>query len=127
VLGTAGAVVLRIGLTFFAARLLDLSFLKLTGGLMIVWLAIKLFIEGGPEDSEAKEVKTVGKAVLTILIADLIMSTDNVLAVAGASKGIYSSSSLAWAPVFLSLSLRVISFLNLWIVIRSSSIWVRRF
>ena len=87
VLGTAGAVLLRIGLTFVAARLLEITFLKLVGGLMIGWLAIKLFVEGGPADGESKEVGTVGKAVLTILVADLIMSTDNVLAVAGASKG----------------------------------------
>jgi YjbE family integral membrane protein len=86
-LGTAGAVVLRIGLTFFAAKLLDITFLKLAGGLLIGWLAVKLFVEGGPEDGENKEVRTVGKAVLTILVADLIMSVDNVLAVAGASKG----------------------------------------
>jgi YjbE family integral membrane protein len=86
-LGTVGAVVLRIGLTFFAARLLDITFLKLAGGLLIGWLALKLFIEGGAEDGESKAVRTVGKAILTILVADLIMSTDNVLAVAGASKG----------------------------------------
>lgn len=87
VLGTAGAIVLRIGLTFFAARLLDITFLKLLGGLLIGWLAVKLFVDGGPEDGESKEVRTVGRAVLTILVADLIMSTDNVLAVAGASRG----------------------------------------
>jgi YjbE family integral membrane protein len=87
VLGTAGAVVLRIGLTFVASRLLEIMFLKLAGGLMIGWLAIKLFVEGGPADGENKEVGTVAQAILIILVADLIMSTDNVLAVAGASKG----------------------------------------
>lgn len=86
-LGTLGAVILRIGLTFVAAKLLDISFLKMAGGFMIAWLAIKLFIEDAPEDGNAKEVKTVRKAVVTILIADLVMSTDNVLAVAGACKG----------------------------------------
>jgi YjbE family integral membrane protein len=86
-LGTLGAVFLRIGLTFFAARLLEISFLKLLGGLLIGWLAIKLFLEGGVDEDTTKEVTTLRKAVVTILIADLVMSTDNVLAVAGASKG----------------------------------------
>ncbi|HVN24121.1 MAG TPA: TerC family protein [Syntrophorhabdales bacterium] len=87
ILGTAGAVVLRIGLTFVAARLLEITFLKLAGGLMIGWLAIKLFVEGGPAVDQEREVATLGKAIVIILVADLIMSTDNVLAVAGASKG----------------------------------------
>ncbi len=86
-IGTLGAVLLRIGLTFFAAKLLDISFLKLLGGLLIGWLAIKLFLEGGADEGKATEVVTLRKAVVTILIADLVMSTDNVLATAGASKG----------------------------------------
>jgi YjbE family integral membrane protein len=86
VLGTAIAVVLRIILTFFAAKLLEISFLKFSGGVLITWIAVKLFIEGSPDENQ-KEVTTLGKAVVTILIADLVMSTDNVLAVAGACKG----------------------------------------
>lgn len=86
IFGTAIAVVLRIVLTFFAAKLLEVSFLKFCGGALITWIAVKLFIEGSPEDS-GKEVGTIGKAIVTILIADLVMSVDNVLAVAGACKG----------------------------------------
>lgn len=86
ILGTLGAVVLRIALTFFAVKLLDIAFLKLLGGLLIGWLAVKLFLEGGDEGN-VKEVTTLKKAIVTILVADLVMSVDNVLAVAGASKG----------------------------------------
>jgi YjbE family integral membrane protein len=87
VYGTAIAVVLRIVLTFFAAKLLDVPFMKLAGGILIAWIAVKLFLEEGSEDTGEKKVKGVWKAVGTILVADLVMSVDNVLAVAGASKG----------------------------------------
>jgi YjbE family integral membrane protein len=87
ILGTALAVVLRIVLTFFCAKLLEISFLKLVGGCLIAWIATKLFIEGTGDEENQKEVQTLGKAVVTILIADLVMSTDNVLGVAGACKG----------------------------------------
>ena len=86
-IGAAGAVVIRIILTFFAAKLLSVSFVKLFGGILIAWIAVKLFLDGAPEDKFRKEVKTLGQAVVTIMIADLVMSTDNILAVAGASKG----------------------------------------
>jgi YjbE family integral membrane protein len=87
ILGTALAVVLRIVLTFFCAKLLEISFLKLVGGCLIAWIAVKLFIEGTGDDENQKEIHTLGKAVVTILVADLVMSTDNVLGVAGACKG----------------------------------------
>ena len=87
ILGTGLAVVLRIVLTFFCARLLEISFLKFVGGWLIAWIAVKLFIEGTGDKDDQKEVNTLGKAIVTILIADLVMSTDNVLAVAGACKG----------------------------------------
>ncbi len=87
ILGTGLAVVLRIVLTFFCAKLLEISFLKFVGGWLIAWIAVKLFIEGTGDDENRKEIQTLGKAVVTILIADLVMSTDNVLGVAGACNG----------------------------------------
>ncbi len=87
ILGAGAAVLLRVVLTFFAAKLLQIGFVKFFGGVLITWIAVKLFMEGAPDDKFQKEVKTLGKAVITIVIADLVMSTDNVLAVAGASKG----------------------------------------
>jgi YjbE family integral membrane protein len=87
IIGSGGAVLLRVVLTFFAAKLLTIGGIKLLGGLLVMWIAIKLFVEGVPEDKFRKQVTTLRQAITTIMIADLVMSTDNVLAVAGASKG----------------------------------------
>jgi YjbE family integral membrane protein len=86
IIGAGVAVVLRVVLTFFVAQLLEISFIKLAGGVLIAWIAVKLFIEGAPEQTD-KVAKSLGQAVRLIVIADITMSTDNVLAVAGASHG----------------------------------------
>jgi YjbE family integral membrane protein len=85
--GAGAAVFLRVILTFFAAQLLLVSFVKFIGGAVIIWIAVKLFVEGAPEESIKRESKTLWQAIWVIVIADITMSTDNVLAVAGASKG----------------------------------------
>jgi YjbE family integral membrane protein len=85
--GAGAAVALRVVLTFFVAQLLQISFVKLLGGMLILWIAVKLFIEGAPEDKFQKPATTFWQAIRVIVIADLIMSTDNILAVAGACKG----------------------------------------
>ena len=86
ILGTLGAVILRIGLTFVAAKLLEVSFVKLAGGLLILWIAFKLLLPEG-EEEHVKEVSGLRQAIITILMADLVMSLDNVLGVAGAANG----------------------------------------
>jgi YjbE family integral membrane protein len=85
--GAGAAVVLRVILTFFAAQLLQVNFIKFIGGAVILWIAVKLFVEGAPQEEVKQEAKTLAQAVWVIIIADLTMSTDNVLAVAGSSKG----------------------------------------
>jgi YjbE family integral membrane protein len=85
--GAGAAVFLRVVLTFFASQLLQIEFIKFVGGAVILWVAVKLFVEGSPDEEVNKEAKTLWQAVWVIIIADLTMSTDNVLAVAGASKG----------------------------------------
>jgi YjbE family integral membrane protein len=85
-LGSGAAVLLRVVLTFFVAQVLEIQFIKLAGGVLITWIAIKLFIEGAPEQAD-KEAKTLLQAMWLIVVADITMSTDNVLAVAGASHG----------------------------------------
>ncbi len=85
--GAGAAVFLRVTLTFFAAQLLQINFIKFFGGAVILWIAVKLFVEGAPEEDVKKEARTLAQAIWIIIIADLTMSTDNVLAVAGASKG----------------------------------------
>lgn len=86
ILGTAGAVILRIALTFVAARLLEVPFVKLAGGLLILWIAFKLLM-GDSDEGKEKQVNGLIQAIGTILMADLVMSLDNVLGVAGASNG----------------------------------------
>lgn len=85
-LGTAGAVLMRIGLTFIAARLLEVPLVKLLGGLLILWIAFKL-LAGDTGENRTKKVNGLLQAITTILMADLVMSLDNVLGVAGASNG----------------------------------------
>ena len=85
--GAAGAVVLRIILTFFAVSLLKLPYLNLIGGVLLVWIGIKLISD---EDSDGHDVMAADRlmvAIRTIIVADLVMSLDNVIGVAGAAKG----------------------------------------
>ena len=87
ILGAGAAVLLRVILTFFAAQLLIIRFVKFIGGAVILWIAVKLFMEGAPAEESEREAKTLMQAMWIIVVADITMSTDNVLAVAGASKG----------------------------------------
>ena len=87
--GVAGAITLRVVLTFFAVSLLSLPYLKLVGALLLIWIGIKLI---QPEEEEHGEgnIKAdthLWGAVKTIIIADFVMSLDNVLGVAGAAHG----------------------------------------
>jgi YjbE family integral membrane protein len=85
--GVGAAVVLRVVLTFFAAMLLQVQYVKLIGGAVIIWIAVKLLIEGAPEDKLQEDAKSLWHAIRIIIVADITMSLDNVLAVAAASKG----------------------------------------
>ncbi|MDD4912532.1 MAG: TerC family protein [Sideroxydans sp.] len=87
--GVGGAIGLRIVLTFFAVSLLALPYLKLVGAFLLIWIGIKLILpedEGHGEDSIKADTQLFG-AVKTIIIADFVMSLDNVLGVAAAAKG----------------------------------------
>lgn len=85
-LGSFGAIILRIILTFFAVYLLGLPWLKIIGAVLLFWIGIKMLIpEDGEEDLDGHE--HLWAAVKTIIIADFVMSLDNVLGVAAAAKG----------------------------------------
>jgi len=87
--GAGAAVVLRIILTVFAVALLQLPWLKIVGGLLLFWIGIKLLV---PEDDGGDDIRASDNliaAIRTILIADLVMSIDNVIAVAAAAQGSY--------------------------------------
>ena len=85
--GAMGAVILRVGLTFLAAQLLQLPFLQVVGGILLVWIAFKLLRQDGGSENKVRESTTLTEAIWVIIVADLVMSTDNILAVAGASAG----------------------------------------
>jgi YjbE family integral membrane protein len=86
ILGAGAAVVLRVVCTFFVAQMLKVALLKFIGGALIAWIAVKLMIQGH-EDEQVKEAGNVWQVVKLIVIADIVMSLDNMLAVAGASRG----------------------------------------
>jgi len=84
--GVAGAIILRVTLTFFAVSLLAISYLKIVGAALLLWIGVKLIQPQHP--SEGHEIKAAGNllgAIRTIIIADLVMSLDNVIAVAAAA------------------------------------------
>lgn len=87
--GVAGAVVLRIVLIFFALQLLTLPLLKVFGALLLLWIGIKLLLPDHEHEGQM-QIDASGSfagAIRTIIIADAVMSLDNVIAVAGAAKG----------------------------------------
>ncbi len=85
--GTAGAIVLRVILIFFALQLLAIPYLKIVGAILLVWIGVKLLApdEDGHGDISASD--KLWAAVKTIIVADLVMSVDNVIAIAGAAQG----------------------------------------
>jgi YjbE family integral membrane protein len=85
--GSAAAVLLRIAATFFVAQLLRAPYVKLAGGALIGWIAVKLFVEGAPAEVGERQVASVWQAVRIIVVADITMALDNMLAVGGASGG----------------------------------------
>jgi YjbE family integral membrane protein len=85
--GAGAAVVLRVVMTFFAYKLVELPYVKLIGGVLVLWIGVKLLAEGAPGEDRRMEAKTLWQAIWIIMIADISMSLDNVLAVAGACKG----------------------------------------
>ena len=92
--GIGGAVILRIILTLFTAYLLQITGLRLIGGVLLLYICYKLYIDVIKSSSEsAKDIKVNNsnffKAIWTVLLADFTMSLDNVLGVAGAAKDHY--------------------------------------
>ena len=86
ILGAGAAVVLRIIFTLMVVWLMEIPYLKLVGGLLLLWIAVKLLTDEADEAS-VKESDTIWNAVRTVAIADMVMSLDNVIAIAAAAKG----------------------------------------
>lgn len=86
-LGTAVAILLRVLFALIISSLLNIPFLKVVGGLMLFWVAFQLIKGEDEAHGEVAQADNLWKAVRTIAIADAVMSLDNVLALAAASKG----------------------------------------
>jgi YjbE family integral membrane protein len=107
--GTAGAIVLRIVLIFFALQLLAIPFLKIVGALLLVWIGVKLLVpdhEDGHANIEGSD-KLWG-AVKTVILADLVMSVDNVIAIAGAAESSGSQHGMALVIFGVLVSIPII-------------------
>ena len=85
--GTAGAILLRVVLIFFALQLLAIPYLKIVGAVLLVWIGVKLLLpEEGDGHGEIAASDKLWAAVKTVIVADLVMSVDNVIAIAGAAE-----------------------------------------
>jgi YjbE family integral membrane protein len=97
------AVLIRVAVTFLAAKLLEVEYVQLAGGAFVVWIAVKVLRDARSQQRAAVSPSELWRAIGSIVVADLTMSTDNILAVAGASKG------NVWLIVFgLALSIPLV-------------------
>ncbi|MFJ1302439.1 TerC family protein [Pseudomonadota bacterium AL_CKDN230030165-1A_HGKHYDSX7] len=106
--GTAGAIILRVVLIAFALTLLNIPFLKVVGGLLLLWIGIKLLV---PEDDAHGNVQggtSIIAAIKTIIVADFVMSLDNVIAIAGAAQGADEAHQLGLVIFGLVVSVPII-------------------
>ncbi len=103
--GSGAAVVLRIALTVVAAWLLELSYLQIIGGILLLWIGVQLLDHSDDGGSETTENTGLMAAIRTILLADLVMSLDNVIGVAAAAKG-----SMALLVLGLAISIPIVVF-----------------
>jgi YjbE family integral membrane protein len=101
--GAGAAVLIRVAATFVAAKLLRVEFLQLIGGALIIWIAVRVLADASAPEPATSSPRDLWRAIGSIMVADLTMSTDNILAVAGASKG------NVWLIVFgLALSIPLV-------------------
>ncbi len=84
--GVFGAIALRVALIFFALQLLQIPFLKIVGGLLLFWIALKLMMPQGEDGHEIDASTNLLGAIKTIIVADAVMSLDNVIAISAAAK-----------------------------------------
>jgi YjbE family integral membrane protein len=106
--GTAGAIVLRVVLIAFAVVLLEVPFLKFAGGVLLLWIGIKLMAPAEDAHDNIKPADQLWSAVKTIVIADAVMSLDNVIAIAGAAEQADPQHRLALVIFGLVVSIPII-------------------
>jgi YjbE family integral membrane protein len=107
--GTVGAIVLRVVLIFFALSLLKLPFLKIVGAIMLIWIGIKLLVaEDQDGHGDVAGSDKLWGAVKTVIVADFVMSLDNVIAIAGAAEGAAPDQQLPLVIFGLLVSIPII-------------------
>ncbi|MBL5767575.1 TerC family protein [Heyndrickxia sporothermodurans] len=112
--GTGGAVILRIIFAIIIVQLLKIPYVEIVGGLLLLWIAFKVLI-GGEEDVHVKSQSGVMKAIGTIILADAIMSLDNVVALAGAANnhiGLIAAGVAISIPVMIFGSKMIVKAMN---------------
>jgi YjbE family integral membrane protein len=106
--GTAGAIILRVILIAFAMALLAIPYLKIVGAVLLVWIGVKLML---PEDEEAHNINPSDKlwgAIKTVIVADLVMSVDNVIGIAGAAQNVSPNLQMPLVIFGLLVSIPII-------------------
>lgn len=107
--GTAGAIVLRVVLIFFALQLLQIPLLKLVGAILLLWIGIKLLLPEDEDDhANIQASDKLWAAVKTVIVADFVMSLDNVIAIAGAAQGAADHQELPLVIFGLLVSIPII-------------------
>lgn len=105
--GTVGAIVVRIVLIFFAVTLLALPWVKTVGGLLLLWIGVKLLVEQD-EDHDINGGEQLWSAIRTIMVADLVMSMDNVVAVASAADQANADYKFALVAFGILISIPIV-------------------
>ena len=106
--GTLGAIVLRVVLIGFALTLLQVPFLKLVGAVLLLWIGVKLLVPDDDGHSNIQGSDKLWAAVKTVIVADLVMSVDNVIAIAGAATGAGSDHQMPLVIFGLLVSIPII-------------------
>ena len=106
--GTAGAIGLRVVLIAFALTLLTVPYLKIVGALLLLWIGVKLLLPDEGGHGEIQGGATLWKAVKTIMVADFVMSLDNVIAIAGAAQTAHAEHQVGLVVFGLVVSVPII-------------------
>ena len=106
--GTIGAIVLRVILIAFALALLAIPYLKIVGAILLLWIGVKLLQSDDEDDHNISSSDKLWAAVKTVIVADLVMSVDNVLAIAGAAQGAGQQHQLPLVIFGLLVSIPII-------------------
>jgi YjbE family integral membrane protein len=106
--GTAGAIVIRIVLIFFAVSLLALPWVKTVGGLLLLWIGVKLLAENDDGHDNIDGGEQLWSAIRTIIVADLVMSMDNVVAVASAAEQANADHKIALVAFGIVISIPIV-------------------